>query len=125
MVKLLTPQEIEVYYIIPGIRSCLSRCMKEGGFNQSEIAELLQIDKATVSQYISGKRGGKVKFDVGFIEEVGKSAKLISDKQSLISEVQRLVLIARRSKVLCQVHKQVTGDMNCPPELERLCMGGK
>jgi len=124
MVKLLTPQEIEVYYIIPGIRSYLSRCMKENGTNQSEIAELLMIDKATVSQYLSGKRGGKVKFDGGFEMEIRKSAELIIDKESLVRELQRLVVVARRNKTLCQVHKQVTGDIHCSPELEKLCVGG-
>jgi len=122
--KLLMPQEIEVHYIIPGIRSYLSRSMKEMGMKQSRIAELLEVDKATISQYLSKKRGSKVRFDLDISSEIYKSARLIKDRDSMMREIQRLVLFSRRNKTLCRVHREISGGLHCSPELERLCMTG-
>ncbi|HIH66091.1 MAG TPA: transcriptional regulator, partial [Nanoarchaeota archaeon] len=54
--KLLHPQELEVFYFIPAIRKELSVQMKKKGKGQREIANLLGITEAAVSQYISSKR---------------------------------------------------------------------
>jgi len=120
--KFLLPQEIEVFYIIPSLKSQLSWAMKDMGMKQSRIAELLQVDKATISQYISKKRGSKVKFDEGTILEVRKSAELIHDKVSMTHQIQRLLVVIRRSKMLCRIHREVTGDMHCSRELEAMCI---
>jgi len=124
MTRLLYPQEIDVFYIIPSLKRNLAMCMKLNGLNQSRIAELLQIDKATVSQYISKKRGSTVEFDEDIIKEVGRSAKLIHDKISLLNEVQRLLSFTKKNKMLCKIHKQITGELPCTPELEKYCLEG-
>ena len=58
--KLLQPQEIEVFYVLPALKRYLSIYMKENGLNQSEIAIMLDLEKAAVSQYINNKRGNKI-----------------------------------------------------------------
>ena len=52
------PQEIEVWYILPAIRKELVRVFKEKGKSGKEIAFLLGITPASVSQYGKDKRGG-------------------------------------------------------------------
>ena len=122
---LLQPQEIEVFYVIPTLRRCLAMYMKFSGLKQRKIAELLQIDKATVSQYLHKKRGGKVEFDEAVLKEIAKSSKKIHDKLSYISECQRLLRLIRYSGNLCKIHKQVADiPEQCSPELIN-CFGGE
>ena len=104
--KLLQPQEIEVFYIIPAIRKHLAMQMKSSGLKQKRIAELLQIEEGTVSQYLSNKRGNQVSFNEKVIKEVENSAKLIKDQTTLLGETQRLLSLIRQSGDLCKFHKK-------------------
>jgi predicted transcriptional regulator len=120
MVHLLQPQEVEVFYIIPGIKREVALCMKRKGMKQNKIAELLQIQGATVSQYLSSKRGSKIEFDKETLDEVSRSSDLIVDKISYLREVQRLMKVIRRNGTLCRVHKLVS---NVPSECEMSLVG--
>ncbi|RME78213.1 transcriptional regulator [Candidatus Woesearchaeota archaeon] len=104
--KFLLPQEIEVYYIIPTIKRYLTQYLKESGMKQKDIAKLLQIQEATVSQYLSNKRGHQINFDSAIEQEIKKSSTRINDMSSYICEIQRLLKIIRHSKTLCNIHKQ-------------------
>ncbi|RMF54908.1 transcriptional regulator [Candidatus Woesearchaeota archaeon] len=122
---LLQPQEIEVYYIMPALRRNLAINMKNNGMKQKEIAELFSIDKAAVSQYLSGKRGNKISFDDSIQKEIKKSASLIKDKLSYLREMQRLLRIIRNTKIMCKLHKQFSDiPKECCPELIK-CFGGR
>ncbi|MFH1592631.1 MAG: transcriptional regulator [Candidatus Woesearchaeota archaeon] len=118
----LLPQEIEVFYVIPTIRRYLAVYMKSGGLKQSRIAELLQIDRAAVSQYISKKRGAKVKFNKSILEEISKSASNIDDKFSVLREIQRLLRVVKDSGELCRIHRQFCNvTEQCRPVLVNCC----
>lgn len=117
MTKLLQPQEVEVYYIIPGLKREIAMCLNGRGLRQGQIAKLLQIEKATVSQYLSNKRGNKVKFSEEFLEEIYKSARSIEDKSSFIKEMQHLLRVSGENGTTCVVHKQVSDvPEDCSPE---------
>ena len=117
MAKLLQPQEIEVFYIIPSLKRELAKCMNARGIRQNKIANLLQIEKSAVSQYLSGKRGAEVNFPEEFTDEIYKSARLITDKISFIREIQRLVNIARENNTVCEVHKKYSDvPEDCSPD---------
>ena len=60
--KLLQPQEIEVFYILPALRRELAVSLKSAGKSQKAIAGLLGVTEAAVSQYFSSKRASQVKF---------------------------------------------------------------
>lgn len=104
--QMLQPQEIEVFYIIPTIRSHLAKYMKKQGKIQKEISQLLQIRESTVSHYINDKRAFKVNFNEDIEKEIGISASRIKDKWTLLSETQRLLGLIRKTDTLCQIHKQ-------------------
>ena len=104
--KLLQPQEIEVFYVLPALKRYLSIYMKEKDINQTEIAKLLDLEKAAVSQYINNKRGNKIDFNEDLKSEIKKSAFLIKDKMTMMIEVQRLLRYARTSGALCDAHKK-------------------
>lgn len=120
--KFLLPQEIEVYYIIPTVKRYLTQFMKEDEMKQKDIAKALQIQEATVSQYLSNKRGHQIDFDEDIQKEIKKSSKNISDMGTYIFEMQRLLQIIRSSKTICEVHKQFS---NVPNSCSHETMGCK
>jgi|SRR3989344_7175368 len=121
---LLQPQEIEVFYILPTLRNQLALAMKAHGLKQRQIADYLQIAPAAVSQYIHDKRGSKVEFSKPILEEVKKSSQIITDKLTLLREMQRLIRLIKQSGEMCKIHKQLSPiPQDCSPELIS-CFGG-
>lgn len=114
--KLLLPQEIETFYVIPSLRRQLALYLRERGIKQKDIAELLGIDTAAISQYTSSKRGSRITFDTPIQEEIKKSAQLINNRYSYLKETQRLLRVIRETKTLCQIHKLFSPvPENCDP----------
>ena len=105
---LLHPQEVEVYYIIPTIRHYLTIFMKKEGLKQKEIAKILNIKEAAVSQYLSNKRGSRFKFSKEIENAIKESAYKIKNNFSLITETQRILKLIRESHELCKIHKQLS-----------------
>ena len=71
------PQELETFYIIPTIRRYFAHFLKEQGLKQKDIAQILNINSATISQYRSNKRGHRFNFDAGTVVEIKKSVSRI------------------------------------------------
>lgn len=107
MVKLLQPQEIEVFYVLPALRRELAVCMKESGKPQKEIARLLGVTGAAVSQYLSAKRASHVAFTDTFKGAFRESANCITDEASMLRETQRLLQLARNERLMCRVHESL------------------
>src|SRR3990167_9350120 len=100
--KLLHPQEIQVWYIIPALRKELTLEMKKLGLDQKTIAKIIGVTEAAISQYIKEKRANEIKFDEKTKEEIKKSAQLISQNGKLLfQEMQHLLSKALESKVIC------------------------
>jgi len=102
---LLLPQEIETFYILPSIRRYLTFSMGELGLKQKDVAHLLGINSATISQYRSSKRGNQVKFNKEVLAQIKQSAGRIKDRTSYLQETQRILQYIRQTNALCQVHK--------------------
>ena len=102
--QLLQPQEVEVFYLLPAIRRELSIAMKAQGRSQKEIADLLGVTPAAVSQYLHEKRAKALPAE--FQERITCAAKDVKDKESMIRETQQLVAHAKRSKLVCKLHAQ-------------------
>ena len=114
----LQPQEVEVFYVIPALRKNLAVEMKKNGLKQKQIASLLSIEDAAVSQYINDKRGNKVILSGDTLNEVSKSALAIKDKISYIRETQRLLRFISDTGEICKLHRQVSNvPENCSPSV--------
>ena len=74
MSKLVSPSEIEVFYLIPTIWIELTKHLKLEGLDQKEIAKKLHITEPAVSQYVNSKRASQIVFDKNIIKEIEKSA---------------------------------------------------
>ena len=121
---LLQPQEVEVYYIIPALKRQLAHAMKTKGMKQKEIAALLHVETATISQYVHNKRGNKITFEEPLLTEINHSSHAITDHLTFIQEIQRLLRVVKHSGALCSIHKQLSPVPNqCSPGLIN-CFGG-
>jgi len=105
------PQEIEVWYILPAIRKELVVALKEKGKAQKEIAKLLNITEAAVSQYTKEKRATGITFPQEIKEFIGKAAQEITDAASAFHQIQKISEHIKHSKVLCQLHAQIEGNL--------------
>lgn len=113
---LLHPQEIETFYILPTIRRYFAVYLKEQGLKQKDIAELLGINSATISQYSSNKRGHRINFDKKILEEIKKAAGRIKDTASYFRETQNILKLLREQNIICNVHRQFSPvPKNCDP----------
>ena len=122
---LLHPQEIEVFYVLPALRRQLVLFMKERGLNQHEIAQLLEINDAAVSQYVSAKRGHQIDFSGIVLSEIKKSAQVISNRATLLMEIQRLLKVIRETRVLCDIHRKFSAvPAGCDPQVIKCVDGG-
>jgi len=112
--RLLQPQEIEVFYVLPAIRRELATCMKSAGKPQKEIAKLLGVTEPAVSQYMSSKRASMLKFNDKLKSAICESSKRITSEVSLMREVQRLLHLIRNERVVCQIHESMGAALkNC------------
>lgn len=116
MQKLLLPQEIETFYIIPTLRRYLAQYLKERGMKQKDVAYLFMVHSAAVSQYNS-KRGHRIQFPPAVCEEIKISADKIKDHFTYLQETQRILHLIRTTNTLCQIHKQLSFvPLNCIPK---------
>ena len=106
--QLIQPQEIEVFYILPAIRSRMAAALKKQGMKQKDIAKLLCVQESTISQYLSSKRAAEVKFSSAIDKEITAAVKMIKSKEDLIRETQNILDVARSEKITCNMHKSVS-----------------
>ena len=100
------PQEIEVWYIIPAVRSEIAKVLVSRGFTQDKASKILGVSKAAVSQYISNKRASKVKFPKEVMSEIKKSVdNIIQENSVAVREIIRLLEIIKITKCSCNVCK--------------------
>ncbi|MDP3917507.1 MAG: helix-turn-helix domain-containing protein [Nanoarchaeota archaeon] len=114
--KIIHPQEIEAWYVIPMIRKELAFAMKKEGLDQKGIAKLLGITPAAVSQYISKKRASNYEIEDGIkFEFIDSARRIAQDKSLILSEFQRLMKICWDEGVVCEIHKSKSW---CPEQCE-------
>jgi len=102
-----SPQEIEVWYILPAIRRQFAMEMKRLGLKQREIALKLNVTEAAISQYIKSKRAKEVAFPKEIKKQIRKSTKLIIRKpEFLLRETQRILESIKEIMLLCELHKK-------------------
>ena len=107
------PQEIEVWYIIPAIRREFAKGLVKKGLKQREVAKILGVTDAAISQYFSSKRASEVKFNQKIMNEIGSSVESISQKGNMLEEIQRICRICKNDKICCFVHKKYGAEENC------------
>lgn len=112
--RILQPQEVEVFYIIPAIRRELALCMKEMGCKQKDIAKRLCTTEPAISQYMTNKRATEVQFDNNIKKDIKIGAKKINDYKTLTVIMQQVLRKINKSKVICGIcKKKISLEENC------------
>lgn len=107
MQTLIQPQEIEVWYIIPKIRSSIAKELYNLKVSQIKIAKILGVTKSAVSQYINDKRAAKIDFPEIINNMIQVSAKKLSKNNLLVTdEIQVIIQKIRKIGLLCKYHKE-------------------
>lgn len=105
--RVLQPQEIEVFYVLPAIRRELALCLKDQGKSQKDIAQLLGVTGAAVSQYMTSKRASAMRFNETLKHAFEHSAKQITCESSMVRETQKLLKLARDERMICKMHAEL------------------
>ncbi|RZN41584.1 MAG: transcriptional regulator [Methanosarcinales archaeon] len=96
------PCENVVWYVLPAIRSELSKELAKV-MSQKKISEILGITQAAVSQYVSNKRGSKIEFQEDVLDAIHDLANDIAagnlDNQT--SRICEICIKARKDETLC------------------------
>ena len=119
------PCEIVVWYLIPGIRSVLSKKLFDLGMKQKEISEILDITQPAVSQYLSDKRGNEVGFNNEILTLINNLAYDLKEgrieKVDLISKFCEICRKTKDEDILCILHK----EKDMVPQGCKACLGGE
>jgi len=93
------PQEIEVWYVIPAVRSWIARCLIEDfGSSYEKVGNILGVSRAAISQYVKGKRAAKIKLPKELGPKIMSTCKLLhKDKTKAVEEINK-ILAQIRSK---------------------------
>lgn len=102
----LLPQEVETFYILPTLRRYIAFYLSKQGMKQKDIAEIMMINTAAISQYHK-KRGHKIKLNKEILKEIKTSSTRIHDQRSYIKETQFLLKLIRNT-CFCKIHKQIS-----------------
>ncbi len=112
--KLLQPQEIDVYYLLPAIRRELTLALKKQGFDQKTIAKRLHVTESAVSQYVSSKRAAEVVFTARILEYIRTASTMVVDDKSLMIEMQKILAFSHEDKIICKLHEKLSKlPINC------------
>ena len=104
--KLIFPQEIEVWYVLPLIRKKIALKMVEKGLQQKEVAKIMGITPAAVCQYKTAKRAKEDFFDDEMNKELEVSVKkIIKENKALAEEIIRLSEMAKGKGIICKLYK--------------------
>jgi len=107
-----TPQEIEVWYVLPAIRRECAKEMRSKGLKQKEIAVLLDVTEAAISQYMHAKRANELIFPEDVKNAVTQAIeRIIRDKKVLLEETFRICELIKKDETLCKIHRKYDSDI--------------
>jgi predicted transcriptional regulator len=112
--KLVQPQEVIVWYILPAIRRTLTNTLiDEYKMPQTKIAKRFGLTEPAISQYKdkAGKkntRGKQVEFSKVILDVISDSARRIAEDDEVYAprEVQQILKFIEKGGHLCEFHKQ-------------------
>ncbi len=113
--KMIHPQEVEVFYILPAIRKEFAKDFKAEGKKQSEIAKILGVTEAAISQYVNEKKAG-IKLDTDTKKLIKKASETITDQSQFVFHSQSILDHMLKNKQTCNIHtlvnKEISHDCN-------------
>ena len=103
MQKLVHPQEVEVFYLLPALRRDMAISLKELGRDQKQIAHILGVSEPSVSHYFNAKRATDVAFSDDMQQAIKKTARVIKTPQDTLKATQKLLRKIHAEREICKV----------------------
>ena len=111
--KILLPQEVDVWYVLPFVRKELARILKEEyKLPQKNIATKLGITEAAVSQYLHQKRAQDVEIAQGVKKELQHAAQQLQNGKSFLEVSSTLLQSDELMKLKCKLHRQIDKNVS-------------
>jgi len=109
-----TPQEIDVWYILPAVRREIALALAKKGLKQREIAKKLGMTEAAVSHYVKNKRAKSIELPAGIRRDIRKAALNLANEQDCHRyEIQTILQTIKLSGFLCKVHRKYDNVPAC------------
>lgn len=117
------PQELETWYILPALRKEFAYVLSsKHKMKQKDIAKILDVTEAAISQYMKNKRGKEFKFQGVLKQEIEKSAEIVAENNTSFSrELQRIFSLIRKEGHICKMHRKI--DSKLPAKCD-ICFNG-
>ena len=107
MQKILHPQEVEVFYLLPAIRREMAIALKKTGKDQKQTAKILGVSEPSVSHYFNAQRATEVQFSDAIKKKIQKTAQALKTQQDTVKAVQKILKLIHKEKQMCKVCKDV------------------
>lgn len=99
-----TPQEVEVWFVLPALRRQYVLALKQEGLKQKSIANIVNLTEAAVSQYLKKKRGDAITFSKEILQDIQSSVKkIVAKKSDYRHEFQNVLKKLKHSRFICTV----------------------
>lgn len=110
-----TPQEVEVWFVLPALRRQYVMALKKEGLKQKNIANIVNLTEAAVSQYLKKKRGDAITFNKETLDEIQISVKkIVAKKSEYRREFQNVLKKLKHTRFICTVcHDHTNTDDKC------------
>jgi uncharacterized protein len=134
---MLLPSEIEAKSLIPAIRSILARkLIKEFHLKEEDVARVLGVTQAAISNYIRGTRGDtQLAAKLGAVQEIRRmvddiARDLAANKAYTPSTMAKFVQLCnymRYTFIICDVHHSIESNIDSKicEQCEVILMGSR
>ncbi|MCS6768873.1 MAG: helix-turn-helix domain-containing protein [Candidatus Caldarchaeum sp.] len=115
---MLLPAEIESKVTIPLLRAIIAKkLVQREKFTQEQVAKVLGITQAAVSNYLRGVRGWSVDWEKN--EELNKWADRVVEavlqnepREEIARRINEAVKNIRSLRMLCEIHKKIEPEID-------------
>jgi len=115
---LLLPAEIESKVTIPLVRALVAKkLVKEKMFTQEQVANVLGVTQAAVSNYLRGVRGLSVELKenpviINWVNLITDEILSNKPKEEIAKKINEAVEDIRRQRMLCEIHKKLEPEID-------------
>lgn len=115
---MLLPAEIESKVMIPLLRAMVAKkLVYDKSFTQEQVAKVLGVTQAAVSNYLRGVRGITTELEKNdeltkWVDEVVEAVLNNEPKEEIARRINDALKNIRMMRILCEVHKKVEPDID-------------
>lgn len=109
-----TPQEVEVWFVLPALRREFVLAFKNKGLKQKEIAKIMHVTEAAISQYVKKKRGNEVTFEDNIIASIKKTVSRTVNNYDYRFAFHTILKKYKDSRLICNIcNSQINTPIGC------------